>query len=103
MDLEEYKADNALLEEDAEDYTSKIRDLESLLADKDAQVASLHEEIEVMCQESVDDESNSNTSGAHENDEESDNKSRMKERLHAAEETLDFTGEFPAIRDRFAP
>lgn len=103
MDLEEHKADNALLVEDAEDYTSKIRDLESLLADKDAQVASLHEEIEVMCQESVDDESNSTTPEADETDEESDTKSKIKERLHAAEETLDFAGEheFTAIRDLF--
>ena len=129
MDLEEYKADNVLLEEDVEDYTSKIKDLESLLADKDVQVARLHEEIEVMCQESIDDESNPTASvasddgedggselelrlskgfdkddvplEADENDEESDTKSKIKERLHAAEETLDFAGEFPAFSRSF--
>jgi chromosome segregation ATPase len=96
MDLEEAKADNALLEEELEERNKLIATLETELAEKDTQVDLLCEEIEDLRRDG--DGAASTTTGDAES-KSSDSRSQCRrdtisglvERLDAVEETLEFT------------
>ena len=49
MDVEEAKANNALLEEDLEEKCIHIAELKEALEEKDDRIARFNEELEVLC------------------------------------------------------
>ena len=113
MDVEEAKADNALLEDDFEEKCVEVERLEKDLEAKDDQIARLNEEIEMMCHEVEGGASSADVvegsesfvaeSSSKSSDSERETASMLEERLDAVEETLEFTdGELTETKARLA-
>jgi len=96
MDIEEAKADNALIEEDLEEKCIQIHKLEETLQWKEDQVVRLNEEVVVLCQgggtSSVAGDVES-SHGESQSQSQRDTVSVLEERLDAVEETLEFADE----------
>mmetsp|Transcript_35074 Transcript_35074/g.73994 ORF Transcript_35074/g.73994 Transcript_35074/m.73994 type:complete len:1706 (-) Transcript_35074:109-5226(-) len=112
MDVEEAKADSAMLEEDLEEKCVQIAELEVALGEKDDRIARLNEELDVLIQVENGDASAAGTGSRSSRSADSvqsgssgerDTASMLEDRLDAVEETLEYTdGELVETRARLA-
>jgi len=93
MDIEEVKADNALLIDDIEERDVHIVELQVQMAGKDEEITRLNEEFEILIHENQESATSSEESQPQNNNNNRDTVSILEERLNAVEDTLDYADE----------
>jgi len=93
MDIEEVKADNALLIDDIEERDVHIVELQVQMEGKDEEITRLNEEVEILIHENQESTTSSGGQSQPQNNTNRDTVSILEERLNAVEDTLDYADE----------
>jgi len=93
MDIEEVKADNALLIDDIEERDIHIVELQVEMEGKDEKITRLNEEVEILIHENQESTTSSGGQSQPQNNTNRDTVSILEERLNAVEDTLDYADE----------